>query len=227
MTNATLAFQKFRTELTGYVRKRIRDPDDADDIVQTIFLKLLAVSGPITDLRAYVFQAARNALTEHWRREENERARLEQQFRAAQPASQTGDAWSPVDSALSEDDEELTREIVRCVSAFAQSLPDAYREVVLAADFESIPQKKIAERLGQPYSSVKSRVQEGRRRIRQSFLNCCRIHTTRAGDERLQLTPRESAGPSARAPACAADCASSSDRPRENLSVAPDCVAGS
>ena len=41
----------------------------------------------------------------------------------------------------------LTSELTHCISPFINSLPEKYKQAIIMADIENIPQKEIAERL--------------------------------------------------------------------------------
>lgn len=65
--------------LLGWLRRRMRDAGHASDLAQDTFLKVL-VAGTITDIREprpFLATIAQRLLTNHWRREELEKAYLD------------------------------------------------------------------------------------------------------------------------------------------------------
>lgn len=52
-------------------------------------------------------------------------------------------------------------------------LPEKYRKAVEATDLKGASQKAHAEELGLPTSTVKSRVQRGRKMLGNLFHECC------------------------------------------------------
>lgn len=76
-------FRSYRRPLTGFFQARVSSPEDANDLVQQTFTRLMqrAGSAPIRDMRRYVFQAAANVLRDHQRRQirrhQNEHASYE------------------------------------------------------------------------------------------------------------------------------------------------------
>ncbi|MCR9143460.1 MAG: sigma-70 family RNA polymerase sigma factor [bacterium] len=184
--NAEASFRRFHAELFAYLRGRVATEADAQDLLQTIFLKLLRSDAVhrVRDLRAYLYRIARTSLSEYYREGSQAKRETESWLRHA-------------DDATRNDRDPLAGNLEACLRAFAENLSPAYREAVIAVDFEAEPQKDLARRLGRPYSSVKSRVQEGRRRLRQEFLECCRLETDGAGPPRP--LPRDEA-------ACETDC---------------------
>ncbi len=51
----------------------------------------------------------------------------------------------------------------------------------LLSEIDGLPQQEVASRLGISLSGAKSRVQRGRRMLRQRLLDCCDIETGRGG----------------------------------------------
>ena len=56
---------------------------------------------------------------------------------------------------------------------FLHGLPPEQREALLLTEYEGLTQKALADRLGVAVSTVKSRVQRGRKRLEQALLDCC------------------------------------------------------
>ena len=52
-------------------------------------------------------------------------------------------------------------------------LPQEYRLPLLLSELNGLPQKEVAERLGLSLSAAKSRVQRGRKRLKDLFIECC------------------------------------------------------
>jgi RNA polymerase sigma-70 factor (ECF subfamily) len=61
-------------------------------------------------------------------------------------------------------------------------LPDQYRDIVVDAELKGLKQKELADKYNMPYSSMRSRVQRGRERLKQLFYNCCHIETDKRGN---------------------------------------------
>ena len=54
-----------------------------------------------------------------------------------------------------------------------QSLPDPYRQAIMLAEIEGLPQKAVAEKLGLSFSGAKSRIQRARSLVRDLLDQCC------------------------------------------------------
>lgn len=163
----------FEARLRGYVRRRV-DPSSVDDVVGGILLRLVQNQEGLAQARspiAWALRVAGNAITDHHRRRTTERKHLSQ---AAVPDVQDpspGDAEGPGASG----------ELARCIAPLVRSLPEPYGEALLLTDIEGLTQAEAAQRLNLSVSGVKSRVQRGRRKLKDALLDCCVIETDRRG----------------------------------------------
>ena len=151
-------------QLRPFVARRI-PTSDVDDVLQNIFLR---VQRGLTNLRdeerfgPWIFQLARNTIADH------HRAAARQPF-AAEPGEDVENAAPPDEENLVE------QELATHVAPFVASLPSPYREALTLTELEGLTQKDAAAMLGIPLSTMKSRVQRGRERLREIFDACCEI----------------------------------------------------
>jgi RNA polymerase sigma-70 factor (ECF subfamily) len=162
------AWQGVGERLRAYVSRRI-DAADADDVVQSVMLKLLEHRDRIGagSVRAWLFTVARNAIAEHYRQK---RPSVDvQDFVDDLPAHPTDPVKSTLD-ALSV-----------CLEPMLRALAPADADVLRKVDLEGRSQTALATALGLPLSTVKSRVQRARTRLRAAFDACCAIERARDG----------------------------------------------
>src|SRR5512146_1442381 len=68
------------TRLRNFIRKRVPDPRDAEDILQDVFYELVEayrMMKPVERVTAWLFQVARNRITDLFRRKRREASRNE------------------------------------------------------------------------------------------------------------------------------------------------------
>ena len=165
MTEAEKLYREYRTRLLAFVRRRVGSPQAAEDILQDVFLKLLTKGGTVKHpgkLRSWLYQVTRNAIVDHLRgtrRFEN----LPQEL--------------PADDG----DSPAARELAQCLNPLIKALPDVYREAVRLSEIQEIPLKQVARAQGVSLPGVKSRVQRGRRKLKEMLLDCCRVELSRHG----------------------------------------------
>jgi RNA polymerase sigma-70 factor (ECF subfamily) len=154
-------------DLRRFVRRRVSDQHEADDIVQDTLTKLAEQlrDGPIgRPLHAWVLRVARNAIVDHYR------AR--------------GRGQAPVENVAADDPGPPPIEkagLLASFRAFIHALPAEQREAVLLTEYDGLTQAELAARLGVPVSTVKSRVQRGRKRLERALRECCAFEFDRRG----------------------------------------------
>ena len=151
--------------LTNFVFGKTKDKDLTKDIVQDVFLKVFTKIDTLIDnnkLVAWTYQIARNEIISHFRKAKH-------------------DGWEEIETPASHEGT-LTSEVAECLHPLIDTLPEKYREALILADIEKVPQKEIAERLNISYSGAKSRVQRGREMLKSVMEECCTITTDAYGD---------------------------------------------
>ncbi|MBK9373950.1 MAG: RNA polymerase sigma factor SigZ [Holophagales bacterium] len=170
--SAEAVWSEFSGRLRAFIASRVRDPADADDLLQEVFLRVHRSGGTLdrTDrLPAWLYQVTRNALTDHYRSRD---------VRVRHAGGSLDEAAEPV---VPEDEARDERELAACLSPMLDQLPAAHREAVALTTFEGLSQVEAAKRLGISISGMKSRTQRGRARIRDLLLRCCEIEVDRRG----------------------------------------------
>ncbi len=171
---AEAVWSEISGRLRAFLARRVRDPEDVDDLLQEVFLRLHRASGTLVQadrLHAWLFQITRNALVDHYRA-------------AAARRRHTG---GTVDGELPEvvaEETDVARdeaELAGCLAPMLERLPEPYREAVRLTELDGVPQVDAAGRLGLSVSGMKSRVQRGRRLLRDLLLRCCEVDFDRRG----------------------------------------------
>ncbi len=177
---------EFHQELHRFVRRRVHDPDAAQDLLQEIFIKIhlrLATLARAERLAAWVYQIARHTVLDY----------LRQRRLAPEPA----DALDALPAELAEPVASL--DFSPCLQPFLRRLPPEYREALQLTELGSLSQKEYAAQLSISYSGAKSRVQRARRQLHELFTACCHLSADRYGNI-LAAQPRAACGCPAAAP---------------------------
>jgi len=158
MIDITTAWKHHQSTISGFLRRRLANPADAEDLLQETFLRLYRADPPgLADssaVRAWLLRTARNLLTDH--------------YRAARPIVTLEDDPADEGHRLPTPLESLEP----CITSLVSRLPEKYRQA-LALDLEGVPQREIAKREGVGLSGAKSRVQRARNLLRGEFERCC------------------------------------------------------
>jgi RNA polymerase sigma-70 factor (ECF subfamily) len=168
------ALHALRGQLHAFIARRVESPEVADDLTQDVLVRLLTHDdGRVEHPTAWLYRVARNVIIDHYRtRASHGQRRLEAGDLA--PAG-------PAEDPFASDPQAAHRELARCLRPLVDQLAEPYRSAVSAVDLGGQAQTDVAHAMGISVSGMKSRVQRGRRQLRQLLTDCCRVHTSPTG----------------------------------------------
>jgi len=137
--------------------KFVGKQDEAEDLTQDIFLKIfkaLATFDRRANFQTWIISISRNLCIDHYRSVRKERQTIARDVdsRDLQPASSDR---SPHAVAEHQDLRAMLRQAL-------ETLPSTLRTAVVLRDLQELSYQEIAERLGLPEGTVKSRINRGR-----------------------------------------------------------------
>lgn len=139
-----------RRALLRRVERLVDDPADAEEVVQSMWLKVQSVDDarPILSKRAYLFRLARN-LALDFRRSQHRRGRL---------ADEVQNILTESDDAPGQDRIVDSTQVLERVRAAALALPEPTRTIFRLNRFEGESQQAIARRLGISTTTVENHI---------------------------------------------------------------------
>ncbi|MEX2672440.1 MAG: sigma-70 family RNA polymerase sigma factor [Phycisphaeraceae bacterium] len=164
-----LIWQQFRDELDAFIRRRVANAADAEDLRQQVYLHIhrhLKHNDPPQHLRGWVYQIARNAITDHHRRRAGRRE---------QPTGETDLAAKARATEAEASAAEAAQGLARCLLGMVDRLPEPYGQALRWTELEGMTQQQAAARAGVSLSGMKSRVQRGRAKLQEALLACCEV----------------------------------------------------
>lgn len=163
---------ELRRAIFAYVLSRVKDRFHAEDITQEALLRIHSKIHALRDtdkLQAWIFQIARNAIADHYRRSEES---VEFDENAPGP---------PDDSLPKAQTEEIPLHLAAYLRSVVEELPEKYRAALVLTDYEGMSQVAMAAHLGISVSAAKSRVQRARAMVKATIERCCLWETDRYG----------------------------------------------
>jgi RNA polymerase sigma-70 factor (ECF subfamily) len=141
------------------------NPADAEDLTQDVFLKiysnLASFNGSRGSLQVWITTLTRNLLVDHFRRTRNLRA-----TGSLNEGWESSEELQPVDRLTSKlpspHQTAARKELARMVQEALTQVPVELREAVILRDLQDMDYKEIAQVLGIPEGTVKSRISRGR-----------------------------------------------------------------
>jgi RNA polymerase sigma-70 factor (ECF subfamily) len=166
-------WSEFSGQLLGFFRRRVRDDAAADDLLQETFLKIHTRLPQLKSrdrLAPWIYRIARNTLLDH--------------FRAAHRVTQElPEDWAEPSRTQPEADAEEMNQIVGFwLRGFLATMPEEYRQAVEMVELEGKTIQELAEAANLSLSGAKSRVQRGRKMLRQRLHDCCHVELDRRGN---------------------------------------------
>ena len=170
-------WQQIHHGLRAFIAKRVANEAEVDDIVQDVWIKMQRGLDGLKDqsrLISWIYQIARHAIIDHYRAPGRRRE---------MPAGLAGDLEAYQSSSTmttaSEDSGQLRTELAACLRPMIERLAGEYRQAVILVDLEGLAQQEAAAQLGLSLSGMKSRVQRGRRQLKEMLEACCTIELDR------------------------------------------------
>lgn len=141
--------------LRSWLRKKLGCSHRAAELAQDTFLRVLTGNVPshFAEPRAYLTTVARHLVADHWRRQELERAYLEELSRLPEP------------EVISPEERLLVLQTLQRIDARLRALPAITRQTFLMSQLDGMVYSDIAVQLKLSLSTVK-------RHMAQAFLAC-------------------------------------------------------
>ena len=170
MTDATqnclkTAWRAHEPELRAWLRRRLGNAAEADDLLQDLFLKALRQGErfcSVLNARAWLFEVARNALAD--------------KMRVTRPTVEL-----PDDLADAPDETQTVDELTACLPRVLSELSSEDREAITLCDLQGMAQAEFAAIKGLGLSAAKSRLQRARQRLKQRMTDGCQVQLDAAG----------------------------------------------
>jgi RNA polymerase sigma factor (sigma-70 family) len=156
------AIEREKPRLRNFIRRRVADRSDAEDILQEVFYELVEayrMMKPVEQVTAWLFQVARNRITDLFRSKKRE-ASAERPVRS-EDGSEDGEEFQWEDLLPSPDagpESAYVRSVlVEELDAALDELPEQQREVFVAHEFLGYSFKELAEQTGISVNTLLSR----------------------------------------------------------------------
>jgi len=151
--NLTDFFNEEYGSLRSYVQSRIRDTSerDAEDIVQDVALRIFSRPDdaiPVTNVGGFVYNAIRNKIIDIMRGKKERKLPsedIDQQW------------WEFAEFFYGDADNSYSPEMEQALKEAVEKLKPAYRDIVIAIDFEGYNYRELSNRTSIPAGTLMSR----------------------------------------------------------------------
>jgi RNA polymerase sigma-70 factor (ECF subfamily) len=160
MPSTDALWTQLSSDLRRFIRRRVPDDHASDDLLQETFVRVhrsLADLQDVDRVAAWVYQIARNAIHDYYRKQAHAPALL-----------------AEVDPADPDDGlNQLPCQGLGWLDEMIRGLPEGYQAAVQLGEIEGLTQQQVADRLGLSLSGAKSRIQRGRALLKDVLEQCC------------------------------------------------------
>jgi RNA polymerase sigma factor (sigma-70 family) len=153
--NITDVINAYSKRLLGFIRKRVDNPSDAEDILQDVFFQLVDNTQPIEQLTGWLFTVARNKITDKQRKHKPDL--LDDIFAGDEEDGMLGWAELFFDENNNPETEYLRGMFWETLNTALNELPKEQKEVFVLNELEGVPFKDIAAKTGETVNTLLSR----------------------------------------------------------------------
>ena len=150
--------ERDRGRLRSFIRKRVPDPSDAEDILQDVLYELVDSTKPIEQVTAWLFRVASNRIIDRFRKQKHQMLSIDDLL----PSPEGGPEAAYARSVLVDE-----------IGAALDELPKEQRDVFIAHEIEGRSFKEMSEESGVPVNTLLSRkhyaVLHLRRRLQEIY----------------------------------------------------------
>jgi RNA polymerase sigma-70 factor, ECF subfamily len=148
--------ERYRRPLGAMLQRALGSSPDVDDVFQETWIRVVRSAhryDPEQRFSAWLFSIAWNLIKDRWlRRVASDDVDL---------SAMASPERSPEERAMEADRAERVRDVVA-------RLPERLAQAILLRYFEELSEKEVAERLGIPVGTVKSRIHHGLKLLREN-----------------------------------------------------------
>lgn len=151
----TQIIKSYSRRLLSFIRKRVDNSADAEDILQDVFYQFAENTQPIEQVTAWLFRTTRNKITDRYRKKKPEL--LEDIFSDVDEEEEF--SWDEVlfSDASTPETEYLKSLFWSALQEALEELPEEQRSAFVQHELENIPFEKIALQTGVPVATLISR----------------------------------------------------------------------
>lgn len=152
-------WEEYKSSLYRFILNRVPDEQDAKDLLQEVLLKsyqYCSKGKTVLYLKAWLYKIASNTIIDYYKK--------------------AGKHQPLIDDLVEEENSESAiGEASVYIKALLQLLPQEYAVPLAMYDLGDMSQKDIAEKLNLSLVNTKSRIQRGRAKLKERFLECCAV----------------------------------------------------
>lgn len=162
--------RRHRTPLYNFILRSVRNPATSEEILQDAWVRILQGAGDFqraSKFTTWAYTVARNLCIDHARKAVLRRHPSLDQPTLAEDGPSLGEMLPDTRAAV--DRTAIGRELQGRIAVAIEALPHDQREVFLMREYSNLQFKEIAEIVGAPENTVKSRMRYALERLQETL----------------------------------------------------------
>ena len=165
--------RRYKVGIYNFILRQVRTPAVAEDLAQDVFMRVVQKGAEFRSEEArfstWVFTIARNFCIDHQRKMSLRRHPSLDQAASPGTGRTLGERTADTHPSASVERLAIKNELSVRIASAVEELPPDQREVFLLREVASIPFKDIAEMIGVPESTAKSRMRYALERLQEAL----------------------------------------------------------
>lgn len=154
-------WDEFNDKLLNYIKSKVSNQHDAEDILQNVFIKIYKNVENVENseaLKSWIYRITKNTVIDFYKKKKD--------------VSVEPETLHFIEDETEEADN-MNEEVAGCLSGILFELPGKYQEVFDMYEKQSMKHKEIAEALDITVSASKVRLKRAKEMFKDKLLKCC------------------------------------------------------
>lgn len=163
-------WDEFYDKLLHYIKSKVANTHDAEDILQTVFVKIYKSIEQLEDqtsIKPWIYRIAKNTIIDFYKKKKD-----------VLVAPETFDMMEDETEVM----DTMNEEIAQCIGKMVFTLPEKYQEVYTMYEHKAMKHKEIAETLDISVSTSKVRLNRAKVMFKEKLLGCCEFEVDKYGN---------------------------------------------
>lgn len=153
--------QEYQPQLKAFIRKRVSNKEDAEDILQDVFYQLTKAIentlNPIEQVAAWLYRVTRNTIINKGKKKQEEELPVSGYDEEDSVMNEFSEVLFGDDTPVTPETEYMRSLVWTELEAALSELPQDQREAFELTELEGLPVKEVAETIGVPVNTMLSR----------------------------------------------------------------------
>lgn len=163
-------WNSFNEKLLHYIESKVKNKHDAEDILQSVFIKVFNSMEQLENkdaIKSWLYRITKNTIIDFYKKKKDV-------------------SVAPETLYLIEDEQEdvdnMNSDISKCISKMLFELPDKYQAVYDMYEKKDLKHQEIAETLDISVSASKVRLKRSKEMLKKKLLECCDFEVDKFGN---------------------------------------------